>query len=159
MMPTLLATMMDTLMKNGPITSWNIWGDDDQTQLIIRFSANNMADITNVKYKKVNPGQQTRDRRRQEQYMSAIPNALEPLDDVDKQLPNVETNTNSMLSQGTSHISSSTVSASNSNTVSTEMNDTMPPQQHEAANQLQATYCQAYNYCSVSDLWQGFGST
>ena len=62
MLPKVLQNMIDSLMKDNVILSWNIRGEEDTTHVNIRFSTTKMAD--NVTYKKAPPSRIARDRKR-----------------------------------------------------------------------------------------------
>ena len=65
--PKILKNMIDTLLVDNAIVSWNIRGDDSMTNLNIRFT-NNMADNMDIAYKKVSQSRITRDNKRQREW-------------------------------------------------------------------------------------------
>ena len=65
--PKILKDMLDTLLMDNAIVSWNIRGDNDMTNLNIRF-ANNMADNMDIAYKKVSQSRIKRDNKRQSEW-------------------------------------------------------------------------------------------
>ena len=64
MLPKVLQNMLDTLMLDNTIASWNIRGDDDITHVNIRFSGKMAGDQQNITYRKAPPSRVARDRSR-----------------------------------------------------------------------------------------------
>ena len=64
-LPYVLKTLLDTLITENGLVSWQIYGKDQWTQVSLRFGITDIAsEATNIKYKKVSPSQQKRDLQR-----------------------------------------------------------------------------------------------
>ena len=116
-----LQNLLDTLMKDNTISSWNIRGEGEMTHVNIRFTNNKMADDNvNIAYKKIPPSRQTRDQKRMSEWKHVSQQQVLHNDDkcsVSKGSDNIkdEAMTNrdqglSIQSKGTSHDQTSTTS-------------------------------------------------
>ena len=63
-LPKLLVVMLDKLLEEGPISTWNIRGGPHFTQVTIRFPSEDMADRGEIQYRRTPPSQLQRDRTR-----------------------------------------------------------------------------------------------
>ena len=64
-LPCVLKNLLDTLIRQNGLVSWQIYGKDQWTQVSLRFGMSDIAgEATNMKYKKVSPSQQKRDIQR-----------------------------------------------------------------------------------------------
>lgn len=57
----MLENILEKLIEDSNVLSWNIYGKENYTQLSIRFEADDSIDKEYVKYKRVRPSQLTRD--------------------------------------------------------------------------------------------------
>ena len=74
-LPRILQSLIDTLLKDSPISSWNIRSEGTVTNLNIRFSNDNMDTIDNVTYRKSPPSRVARDKKRymdRDNYTSSV---------------------------------------------------------------------------------------
>ena len=64
-LPLTLEKTLAQLIEDNELKSWNIFGKESFTQVIIRFNMDSSADLnSDIKYKKATPSQQMRDRNR-----------------------------------------------------------------------------------------------
>ena len=70
-LPNNLEVYLNETLRGSTITSWNIRGEQDYTQVTIRFGSTAMLD-TNVKYRKVPPSRIVRDKARAARYNDQV---------------------------------------------------------------------------------------
>ena len=117
-----LQNLLDTLMTDNTVSSWNIRGEGEMTHVNIRFTNNKMADDNvNITYKKIPPSRQTRDQKRKSEWkhvnqQQGLCNDDKqstqkgPCNVKDKSMPNIGQK-RSTQNKGTSHVQESTMAS------------------------------------------------
>ena len=115
-LPNILNTMLDTLLAENIVISWNIRGEKDYTQLSIRFGNGKEGAVNDIAYRKAPPSRVTRDKQRQYNWkmgnMHCDDSNNKIQDDLNKQYRHTENNdigNQTEVDQGLSPILTTTV--------------------------------------------------